>query len=106
MIKKHQRNIMGFIRKVYYTYFDVKLGDQDKSWAPHKVCYVCVENLRKWPEGEKESIQIWCPTDMEGAKKNNNDCYFCMLLGQQTGNTKFPCFMYEWDSRARSQHWK
>jgi hypothetical protein len=35
MIKKHQQNITGFIRKVYYAYFGVKLGDQDKSWAQH-----------------------------------------------------------------------
>jgi hypothetical protein len=28
-----------------------------------------------------------------------------MLLGQQVGYTKYPCFMCEWDSRARSQHW-
>jgi hypothetical protein len=28
----------------------------------------------------------------------------CMLLGQQAGYTKYPCFMCEWDSRARSQH--
>jgi hypothetical protein len=28
----------------------------------------------------------------------------CMLLGQQAGYTKYPGFMCEWDSRARSQH--
>jgi hypothetical protein len=28
----------------------------------------------------------------------------CMLLGQQAGYTKYPCFMCEWDIRARSQH--
>jgi hypothetical protein len=46
MIKKHKQNILGFIRKVYCDYFGVKLGDQDKSWAPHKVCYAGVEVLR------------------------------------------------------------
>jgi hypothetical protein len=55
MVKKHQQNITVFIRKVYYAYFGVKLGDQDKSWAPHKVCYVCVEGLRKWSKGKKKS---------------------------------------------------
>jgi hypothetical protein len=30
----------------------------------------------------------------------------CMLLGQQAGYTKYPCFMCEWDNRSRSQHWK
>jgi hypothetical protein len=29
-----------------------------------------------------------------------------MLLGQQAGYIKYPCFMCEWDSRARSQHWQ
>lgn len=28
-----------------------------------------------------------------------------MLLGQQGGYTKFPCFICEWDSRDKSQHW-
>lgn len=29
----------------------------------------------------------------------------CMLLGQQSGYTKFPCFLCEWDSRTRDLHW-
>jgi hypothetical protein len=56
--------------KVNYACFGVKLGDQDKSSAPHKVWYVCVEGLRKWSKRKKYSIQIWCPNDMEGAKKS------------------------------------
>lgn len=29
-----------------------------------------------------------------------------MILGQQGGYTKFPCFLCEWDSRDRKNHWK
>ena len=29
----------------------------------------------------------------------------CMLLGQQAGYTKFPCFLCVWDSRARNLYW-
>jgi len=29
----------------------------------------------------------------------------CTLLGQQSGFTKYPCFLCLWDSRARQQHW-
>lgn len=29
-----------------------------------------------------------------------------ILLGQQSGFTKYPCFLCEWDSRARSEHWE
>ena len=28
------------------------------------------------------------------------------LLGQQSGYTKYPCFICFWDSRARDQHWQ
>jgi hypothetical protein len=28
-----------------------------------------------------------------------------LLLGQQRGYTKFPCFLCEWDSIARDKHW-
>ncbi|GBM13696.1 hypothetical protein AVEN_148214-1 [Araneus ventricosus] len=28
-----------------------------------------------------------------------------MLLGQQAGCTKYPCFICLWDSRARDLHW-
>ena len=28
-----------------------------------------------------------------------------MILGQQSGFTKYPCFLCEWDSRNRAQHW-
>ena len=28
-----------------------------------------------------------------------------MLLGLQSGFTKYPCFMCEWDSRDRSNYW-
>jgi hypothetical protein len=30
----------------------------------------------------------------------------CMLLGQQAGYTKYQCFLCEWDSRVKSQHWE
>ena len=33
------------IKKAYLSYFKVQLGDQDKDWAPHIACSVCVNNL-------------------------------------------------------------
>ncbi|EZA54307.1 hypothetical protein X777_06137 [Ooceraea biroi] len=29
-----------------------------------------------------------------------------MLLGQQSGYAKYPCFICQWDSRARERHWE
>jgi hypothetical protein len=61
---------------VYYAYFGVKLGDQDKSWAAHKLCYVCVEDLRKWSKGKKIVFRFGVPVMWRGIK-NCTDCYFC-----------------------------
>ena len=30
----------------------------------------------------------------------------CMLLGQQVGYTKYPCFLCLWDSKAKTKHWE
>ena len=30
----------------------------------------------------------------------------CFLLGQQSGYTKYQCFLCSWDSRAKSEHWE
>jgi hypothetical protein len=77
MIKKHQRNISGLIRKVYYAYFGVKLGDQDNSWAQRKVCYVCVEDLRKWSKGKKKAFILGVPMIWREPKNHSDYCYNC-----------------------------
>jgi hypothetical protein len=77
MVKKHQRNITGFIRKVYYAYFGVKLGDQDYSWASQKVCYVCVEDLMKWSKGKKKAFRFGVPVIWREPKHHIDDFYFC-----------------------------
>jgi hypothetical protein len=82
VIKIQQRNITGFIRKVYYAYFGVKLGDQDKSWAPHEVCYGCVEDLRKWSRGKKNAFRFGVPRILREPKNHSDDCYFCCCDGK------------------------
>jgi hypothetical protein len=80
MIKKHQRNITCFIRKVYYAYFGVKLGDQDKSWAPHTVCCVCVEDLRKWSTGKNKVFRFGVPMVWREPKNHSDDCYCAVAM--------------------------
>ena len=43
----------GFIRRAYHVNFGKKLGDQDKSCAPHMVCKACIETLRGWTNGKR-----------------------------------------------------
>ena len=35
--------ITDFVKKAYRGYFGVKLGDQDKPFAPHVSCKICCE---------------------------------------------------------------
>lgn len=63
MVKKQQSNITDF-GKVYFVYFKLKLGDQDKVWAPHKVCKRCVEDLHNWSKGKIKAFSIWNSYDV------------------------------------------
>jgi hypothetical protein len=92
MIKKHQRNIKGFIIKLYYTYFGVKMGYQDKSCAPHKVCYVCVEDLRNWSKLKQtqNACRFGVPLIWKEPKSHSDNCYFCCcyVKGYNSKNKK------------------
>ena len=35
-VSKQRQGITDFVKKSYLAYFGVKLGDQDKNWAPHQ----------------------------------------------------------------------
>ena len=63
VVKKQWRNITDFVKKnhPYYAYFGVKLGDQDKDWALHIVCSICMEELRQWTKDKKKSIRFGIP---------------------------------------------
>lgn len=36
------QNLMGVehIPLIFFIYFGAKFGDENKQWAPHKICYV------------------------------------------------------------------
>jgi len=64
-LKQHRKRITDFVKQSYFAYSHVKLGDQDKPWAPHKVCKTCVENLGLWKKGKLERIKIWSAYGVE-----------------------------------------
>lgn len=78
------------MKKAYLSYFGVQLGDQDKSWAPHKVCYVCVEDLRKWSKKEKQAFRFAVPMIWREPRNHSGDCYFCSVdvTGYNSKNRK------------------
>ena len=63
----------------YEAYFGMKLGDQDKSWAPHKMCKHCTETLRFWTQGKVSSMQFAVPMVWREPKNHHDDCCFCMV---------------------------
>ena len=52
-----RQNITSFVKKVYYAYFGIKLGDQDKAWAPPTLCVV----VRQWSTGMQKSLVFGIP---------------------------------------------
>ena len=46
--------VNDFVRKAYYAYFDMKLGDQDKAWAPDIACKTCAETFCHWTKRIKK----------------------------------------------------
>ena len=74
-----RKNITGFVKRAYEAYFKVKLGDQEKSWAPHTVCKTCVEYLRRWTKGAKTSLKFGIPMVWREPFDHASDCYFCAI---------------------------
>ena len=62
-VSKQRQRITDFVKKAYLAYFEVKLGDQDKNWAPHQVCRICAENLGQWTKQKRQTsgfaVPIW-----------------------------------------------
>jgi len=48
VLASQRRSIMHLIKKAYHLYFECKLGDKDKKWAPHIVCRSCAIRLGDW----------------------------------------------------------
>jgi hypothetical protein len=61
VVKKQHRNISDFV----------------KTWAPHKVCSVCVEDLRLWSKCKKNSFRFGVPMIWRQPPNHGGDCNFC-----------------------------
>lgn len=78
------------MKKLYFAYFKLILGDQDKSWDSHKVCRRCEEDLRLWFKGKKTAFRFGIPMIWREQKNHTTDCYFCWVdvKGFNTKNKK------------------
>ena len=76
---KYRFNVRDFTKRAYKAYFGMKLVDQDKSWAPHKMCKHCTETLRFRIHGKVSSMRFGVPMAWREPKNHYDDCYFCMV---------------------------
>jgi len=55
--KSRRRSFTSLIKKCYEHYFGCKVGDNDKSWAPHFCCVTCARRLAAWAK-----VHAVCPS--------------------------------------------
>lgn len=94
-LKSQRRSISQLVKKSYYLYFQCKIGDQDKPWAPHICCSSCVTLLTGWLNGKPRHMSFAIPMVWREPKDHITDCYFCMTkisgITSKTRNTvKYP----------------
>ena len=58
MMAKYRFNVSDFTKRAYEAYFVMKLGAQDKSWAPTRVCKYCTETICFWTQGKVSSMRF------------------------------------------------
>ena len=71
--------VTNFVKRAYHSYFGMKLGDQDKLWAPHMICKTCIEHLRQWTKGTRSSLKFGIPMVWREPSNHATDCYFCAI---------------------------
>ena len=75
----HQkRSMTDIVKKAYHLYFGIKLGDQDKEWAPYICCATCTVCLRAWLRGTRKTMPFAVPMIWREQKDHVTDCYFCL----------------------------
>ena len=63
----------------YKTYFGMKMGEQDKSWAPHFCCGSCRSTLEGRMRGSCKCMPFAIPRVWREPTNHHDDCYFCMV---------------------------
>ncbi|GFR11386.1 uncharacterized protein TNCT_526871 [Trichonephila clavata] len=61
LIKNFLRSITDQVKQLYLAYFDMKLGNQDRSWAHHTICVKCLNDLRFWLKEKNTDVRFGVP---------------------------------------------
>ena len=69
-VSKQRQGITDFVKKSYLAYFGVKLGDQDKNWAPHQFAGHVLKILGS---GQNRKKTYWV-CSFYGLKRTSQSC--------------------------------
>lgn len=76
--RDQRKQLTRKVKVAYHHYFGVKVGDQDRTWAPHICCSVCYVGLTQWLNGKRKSMPFAVPMIWREPRDHHSDCYFCM----------------------------
>ena len=79
-----ENSLSHLIKKCYENYFGCKVGDRDKSWAPHFRCVTCARPLVAWAKGSC-CMPFTIPMVWREPMDHVSDC--CFFLTSITGVT-------------------
>ena len=68
--------ITSLLRTANFHYFDCRIGDQEKSWAPHICCKPCYNGLTAWFNGKKAAFNFAAPMIWRELRNHADNCYF------------------------------
>ena len=74
----HRAKLSSRIMLAYAHYFECKVGDEDKEWAPHTRCNRCRTCLLFWFDGRRKKMPFGDPMMWREQRDPVSECYFCM----------------------------
>jgi len=79
---RKRKAITAIVKKAHHLYFGCKIGDQDKSCAPHACCHKCATNLLQWLNGKWYAMLFAGPMVWREPSNHATDCYsvWCHLF--------------------------
>jgi hypothetical protein len=78
MVRAMRKIMSQKLKQAYNLYFGWKVGNEDKSWAPHYCCTQCYTALTQWLNGKRKSMPFAIPMIWHEQKNHLDDCYFCI----------------------------
>ena len=79
ILEKQRQKITDFVKKLYFAYLKMKLGDQEKSWVLHIVCETRIANFRDWSLGKRKGFTFGIPMVWRKPQNHIKYCYFALL---------------------------